>query len=65
MPSFASVAWLCQRAKRARAWTMQLEVMPIGKAPVLGTGESRFDSGHLDHRTPHDATGVAARLSSE
>jgi hypothetical protein len=27
---------------------MQFEVMPNGKAPVLGTGKSRFDSGHLD-----------------
>lgn len=27
---------------------MQLEVMPNGKAPVLGTGKSRFDSGLLD-----------------
>ena len=25
-----------------------IEVMPNGKAPVLGTGKSRFDSGHLD-----------------
>lgn len=42
---------------------MQFEVMPIGKAPVLGTGESRFDSGHLDHARYCPMTRLVSRLA--